>query len=56
MYSNRTLLSTSCDCICVAVLYNGIDQVENEFVAKFSQDIDEDVLKQLFLFSFSSIM
>ena len=48
MYSNQTLLLTSCDCIYVAVLYNEIDQVENEFVAKFFQDIDDEVLLPLF--------
>ena len=44
----RILLLTSLD-IYVAVWFNGIDQVENEFVAKFVQDIDDDVLLQLFL-------
>ena len=48
-YGNQTLLLTSCDCIYVAVWFNGIDQVENELVAKFFKDIDEDVLLQLFL-------
>ena len=44
MYSNQTLLLTSY----VAVWYNGIDQVENEYAAKFFQDIDNDILLQLF--------
>ena len=49
MYSNQTLPLTLCDCIFVAGQYNVIDQVKNEFVAKFFQDIDDDVLLQLFL-------
>ena len=48
MYSNQTLLLTSCGCIYVAVEYNGINQLKNEFVTKFFQDIDDDILLQLF--------
>ena len=49
MYSNWALLLTSCHCIYVDVQYKGIDQVENEFIAKFFQDIADDVFLQLFL-------
>ena len=45
MYSNWTLLLTSCDYNCVRVQ----NKMENEFVAKFFQDIDDDLLLQLFL-------
>ena len=48
-YNNRTLPLTSCDCIYVAVWYNWIEQMENEFIAKFLQDTNNVVLLQLFL-------